>query len=61
LSKVVLPVENTGQSSSLPTIEEIEEPELKNEEKEGPEATENTIEVKIDQQASFKLENWFQW
>jgi hypothetical protein len=21
----------------------------------------NTIEIKIDQQTSFKLENWFQW
>jgi len=41
LSKAVLPIENTGQPLSLPTIEEIEEPELKKEEKEEPEATED--------------------
>jgi hypothetical protein len=34
-------VENTRQPLSLPTIEEIEEPALKKEEKEEPEATED--------------------
>jgi hypothetical protein len=61
LSKAVLPVENIGQPLSLPTIEEIEEPELKKEEKEGPEATEDVFssdpESEQDQESQSEQES----